>query len=300
MRSLEISVDDFTNKLLCKNQQAPSSSAPSSVTSASSSQQHTCLLSPLCPSTPTSHSLNLISSIQQQSSPTVPAIKQQDPISKEEEYNEFYKSQRSLNSIAITNKMPGLNDPICTPMTINSCRVTIIIDSGASHSFMDPSIIDLVRAKTKQANYTIKLGHHETTTTCAAKTEPLIIGFDKHHFHHMFSVLPQPDGQQIILGHDFMHKSSMGITDNSLSNKRKPRTTLILSLLGEHCKRERDWHDPRPGCDTYNTLNKLVNNDWTHWHTFLPAAQYAINQCITRCHKSSPFQLFFGCPATIP
>ncbi|KAL6052425.1 hypothetical protein QOT17_018585 [Balamuthia mandrillaris] len=55
------------------------------------------------------------------------------------------------------------NDPICAPMTINGRRVTAVIDSGASHSFMDPSIVDLVRAKTKQANYTVKLGHRETT-----------------------------------------------------------------------------------------------------------------------------------------
>ncbi|KAL6042632.1 hypothetical protein QOT17_024337 [Balamuthia mandrillaris] len=50
----------------------------------------------------------------------------------------------------------------------------------------------------------------------------------------------------------------------------------------------------------HNTLNKLINSDWSHWHTFLPAAQYTINQHITRCHKSSPFQLFFGRPATTP
>ncbi|KAL6046884.1 hypothetical protein QOT17_021947 [Balamuthia mandrillaris] len=118
--------------------------------------------------------------------------------------------------------LPRPNDPICAPMTINGRHVTAVIDSGASHSFMDPSMIDLVRAKTKQANYTVKLEHRETTATCATETEPLTIGFSEHCFHHMFSVLPQPDGQSIILGHDFMRKSGMGITDIPIDYPKEP------------------------------------------------------------------------------
>ncbi|KAL6040449.1 hypothetical protein QOT17_025387 [Balamuthia mandrillaris] len=83
--------------------------------------------------------------------------------------------------------MPGPNDPICTLMTIKGCYVTMIIDPGASHSFMDSSIIDLVHAKTKQANYTVKLEHHETITTCASEMEPLATGFGKCRFHYIFS-----------------------------------------------------------------------------------------------------------------
>ncbi|KAL6052046.1 Integrase catalytic domain-containing protein [Balamuthia mandrillaris] len=30
-----------------------------------------------------------------------------------------------------------------------------------------------------------------------------------------------------------------------------------------------------------NTLNKLVNSDWSHWHTFLPAAQYVLAKSLT-------------------
>ncbi|KAL6053542.1 hypothetical protein QOT17_017924 [Balamuthia mandrillaris] len=83
--------------------------------------------------------------------------------------------------------MPSPNNPICALMTRNRCHVTVVIDSSASQSFMDLSIIDLVCVKTKQANYTIKLEHQETTTTCAAEMKPLAIGFGEHHFHYMFS-----------------------------------------------------------------------------------------------------------------
>ncbi|KAL6064580.1 hypothetical protein QOT17_010785 [Balamuthia mandrillaris] len=155
------------------------------------------------------------STLQQSSTPT-PAAEQQDSIGNEEEYDEFFESQQALNSITIMDDLLGPEDPICTLMTINGRHVTAVIDSGTSHSFMDPSIIDLV------SNYTVKLGHRETTATCATETEPLAIGFGECRFHHMFSILPQPDGQSIILGHDFMCKSGMGITDIPIDYPEEP------------------------------------------------------------------------------
>ncbi|KAL6041315.1 hypothetical protein QOT17_024989 [Balamuthia mandrillaris] len=121
------------------------------------------------------------------------------------------------NITTVTDNMPGPNDPICAPMTINGLRVTTVIDSGAIHFGMDPSIVDLVWAKTKQSNSnTMKPLLHAT------KTEPLAIGFSKHCFHYMFSMLPQPDGQSIILGCDFMCKSGMGITDIPINYPEEP------------------------------------------------------------------------------
>ncbi|KAL6047047.1 hypothetical protein QOT17_021864 [Balamuthia mandrillaris] len=199
-----------------------SSSAPATHNPTSTLPQQTRAQLPAWQSSPSSRSLNSMASTQQQSNTPAPTAKQQDSIGDEEEYDEFYESQRALNSITITDDMPGPNDPICAPMTINGRHVTAVIDSGASHSFMDPSIVDLVCAKTKQANYTVKLGHRETAATCAAETEPLAIGFGEHRFHHMFSVLPQPDGQSIILGHNFMHKSGMGITDIPINYPEEP------------------------------------------------------------------------------
>ncbi|KAL6057331.1 hypothetical protein QOT17_008184 [Balamuthia mandrillaris] len=75
-------------------------------------------------SSPSSHSLNSMSSTQQQSNTPAPATEQQDSIGDEEEYDEFCESQQALNSITVTDNMPGPNDPICAPMTINSHRVT--------------------------------------------------------------------------------------------------------------------------------------------------------------------------------
>ncbi|KAL6061839.1 hypothetical protein QOT17_012561 [Balamuthia mandrillaris] len=193
-----------------------SSSAPTTRNPMSTLLQQTRAQPPACQSSPSSCSLNSMSSTLQQSSTPTPTAEQQDSIGGEEKYNEFFKSQQALNSITITDDLPGPNDPICAPMTINSRCVTAVIDSGASHSFMDPSIIDL------QANYMVKLGHRETTATCAAETEPLAFGFSEHHFHHMFSVLPQPDGQSIILGCDFMRKSGMGITDIPIDYPEEP------------------------------------------------------------------------------
>ncbi|KAL6052043.1 hypothetical protein QOT17_018830 [Balamuthia mandrillaris] len=195
-----------------------SSSTPTTHNPMSTLLQQTCMQPSANQSSPSSCSFNFMSFTQQQSN--IP--EQQDFIRGEEEYNKFFESQQALNSITVTNDMPGPNDPICTLMTINGCCVTAVIDSGTSHSFMDPSIIDLVHAKTKQANYMVKLGHHETIATYATKTEPLAIGFGKHYFHHMFSILPQPDSQSIILGRDFMHKSSMGITDIPINYPEEP------------------------------------------------------------------------------
>ncbi|KAL6043474.1 hypothetical protein QOT17_023874 [Balamuthia mandrillaris] len=199
-----------------------SSSAPATRNPTSTLPQQTRAQLPARQLSPSSCSLNSMAFTQQQSNTPAPTAEQQDSIGDEEEYDEFYESQRALNSITITDNMPGPNDPICALMTINGCHVTAVIDSGASHSFMDPSIVDLVCAKTKQANYMVKLGHCETTATCAAETEPLAIGFSKRRFHHMFSVLPQPDGQSIILGRDFMHKSGMGITDIPIDYPEEP------------------------------------------------------------------------------
>ncbi|KAL6074337.1 hypothetical protein QOT17_004369 [Balamuthia mandrillaris] len=86
----------------------------------------------------------------------------------------------ALNFITITNNMPGPNDPICALMTINGHRVTAVIDSGASHSFMDSSIVDLSQASA-----------NAISITCS-----------------------QPDSQSIILGHDFMHKSGMAVKEH--------------------------------------------------------------------------------------
>ncbi|KAL6047500.1 hypothetical protein QOT17_021607 [Balamuthia mandrillaris] len=224
-------MEDQCQKKACRLQQQ--SSQATSVTPASSSTpathnptstlpQQTRAQLPAQQSSPSSCSLNSMAFTQQQSNTPAPTIEQQDSISDEEEYDEFYESQWALNSITIIDDMPGPNDPICALMTINGHHVTAVIDSGASHSFMDPSIVDLVRAKTKQANYTVKLGHCETTATCAAEMEPLAIGFSERRFHHMFSVLPQPDHQLIILGCDFMRKSDMGITDIPIDYPEEP------------------------------------------------------------------------------
>ncbi|KAL6057335.1 hypothetical protein QOT17_008180 [Balamuthia mandrillaris] len=199
-----------------------SSSAPATCNPTSTLLHQTHAQLPAHQSSSSSRSLNSMASTQQQSNTPALTAEQQDSIGNEEEYNEFYESQRALNSITITDDMPRPNNPICTPMTINSCCVTAVIDSGTSHSFMDPSIVDLVRAKTKQANYTVKLRHCETTATCASEMESLAIGFSDCCFHHMFSILPQPDGQLIILGYNFMHKSGMGITDIPIDYPEEP------------------------------------------------------------------------------
>ncbi|KAL6046886.1 hypothetical protein QOT17_021949 [Balamuthia mandrillaris] len=187
-----------------------SSSAPTTRNPTSTLLQQAHTQPPARQSSPSLRSLNSMSSTLQQSSTPTPAAEQQNSIRGEEEYDEFFESQQALNSITIMDDLPRPNDPICALMTINGRRVTAVIDSGTSHSFMDPSIVDLVHAKTKQANYTVKLGHHETTATCVVKTEPLAIGFSKHH------------GQSIILGHDFMRKSGMGITDIPIDYPEEP------------------------------------------------------------------------------
>ncbi|KAL6040947.1 hypothetical protein QOT17_025167 [Balamuthia mandrillaris] len=48
-----------------------------------------------------------------------------------------------------------------------------------------------------------------------------------------------------------------------------------------------------------SVLIKLVSSDWSHWSTFLPAAQFVINQKLTSRHKSTPFELFLGCPVNL-
>ncbi|KAL6058825.1 hypothetical protein QOT17_014621 [Balamuthia mandrillaris] len=223
--------EDQCQKKACRLQQQASpatsatpafSSAPTTRNPTSTLLQQTCVQPPACQSFPSSHSLNSMSSTLQQSSTPAPAAEQQDSIRGEEKYNKFFESQQALNLITIIDDLSGPNNPICAPMTINGHCVTAVIDFGTSHSFMDPSIIDLVCAKTKQANYTVKLGHHETTATCAAEMEPLAVGFDEHCFHHMFSILPQPDGQLIILGCDFMSKSGMGITNIPIDYPEEP------------------------------------------------------------------------------
>ncbi|KAL6069193.1 hypothetical protein QOT17_007730 [Balamuthia mandrillaris] len=110
---------DQCTKLIHKNQQAPSNSSPAAISPTSSitsfsctsgpTQQHTCSLPRLCPSAPMFHFVNSISSTQQQSNLTIPAIKQQYPVGEDEEYDEFYESQRFLNFTTVINKMPGPN-----------------------------------------------------------------------------------------------------------------------------------------------------------------------------------------------
>ncbi|KAL6064577.1 hypothetical protein QOT17_010782 [Balamuthia mandrillaris] len=172
-----------------------SPSAPTTRNPTSTLLQQTCVQPPARQSSPSSHSFNSMSSTQQQSNTPTSTAEQQDSVRGEEEYNEFFESQQALNLITIRDDLPGPNDPICALMTINGRHVTAVIDSGASHSFMDPSIIDLVCAKTKQANYTVKLRHCETTATY---------------------------GQSIILGCNFMYKSSMGISDIPIDHPEEP------------------------------------------------------------------------------
>ncbi|KAL6058163.1 hypothetical protein QOT17_015022 [Balamuthia mandrillaris] len=89
-----------------------SSSAPTTRNPTSTLLQQTHMQPPAHQSSPSSRSLNSMSSTLQQSSTPAPATEQQDSIGGEEEYDEFFESQQALNSITITDDLPGPNDPI--------------------------------------------------------------------------------------------------------------------------------------------------------------------------------------------
>ncbi|KAL6054968.1 hypothetical protein QOT17_017052 [Balamuthia mandrillaris] len=142
--------------------------------------QQTCMQLSACQSSLSSCSLNSMSSTQQSNTPA-PATEKQDFIGDEKGY----------------------------------C-VNTVIDSGTSYSFMDPLVIDLVCAKTKQANYTVKLGHCETIVTCAVETEWSLI----------------------ILGHDLMHKSlSLGIKIH-YPEEPLPCSKPDANINGESCLKD--------------------------------------------------------------
>ncbi|KAL6060045.1 hypothetical protein QOT17_013789 [Balamuthia mandrillaris] len=84
-----------------------SSSAPATRNPTSTLPHQTRAQLPARQSSPSSRSLNSMASTQQQSNTPAPTVEQQDSIGDEEEYDEFYESQRALNSITITDDMPG-------------------------------------------------------------------------------------------------------------------------------------------------------------------------------------------------
>ena len=99
------------------------------------------------------------------------------------------------------------NSPFQFPLTLNDTTLIAHLDTGASSSFLSPSVLDKVKAVCHSSSTDIMLGHRTSSVTSTQSATVLV----NHNFSHDFVVLDIR--HDCIIGRDLMSRLGIGLTN---------------------------------------------------------------------------------------
>ncbi|KAL6062843.1 Retrovirus-related Pol poly from transposon [Balamuthia mandrillaris] len=100
--------------------------------------------------------------------------------------------------------------PIMVPATLNKQRVMALLDTGASSSFVDPSLVEQFRLKTTNTQQDVVLGD-DSSATVSAIAPHVRVACGTRKFFHNFLVLKLSGSTQVIFGRDILDRIGIGL-----------------------------------------------------------------------------------------
>ncbi|KAL6050009.1 Retrovirus-related Pol polyprotein from transposon 297 [Balamuthia mandrillaris] len=100
--------------------------------------------------------------------------------------------------------------PIMVPATLNKQRVMALLDTGASSSFVDPSLMEQFWLKTTNTQQDVVLGDDSSAAVSAIASHVRVVCGTRKFFHN-FLVLKLSGSTQVIFGRDILDRIGIGL-----------------------------------------------------------------------------------------